>query len=517
MSDFINGNDSAKTYSTERRLCPERVENSCEYVLPDYMGDVKRVLKYSATPSPCDVFEGSDEVTFLSVICYRVLYVDHEDLLREASFTSEAEINVPRCQSCTDHEIELAADNVTIRLAGPRKICARASVIAQICEVIELPIPECALPAEAERLTVSLPVYTAGYSKGEEREYADEIGRLPGVGCEEVELISTEAIPYVISAKMTDGGVESEAYALVRVLLSSHGEIISLEKRMPLDKMIGTEGFIGEDATPSVRFYVKDVTANLNNGAIDSGAASMYTSVVVSFTAESILRIGKNEQISVVTDAFVPDMENNCEYGKFTYRDRVCSLTERRGVSCESKLPEVLIRTVTSVDADARGVSWTAVDGGVKLEAEVTFRVIFCGAEEGQIWCERYSTTIEEELRSKEICDDCTVYGKLTLCDCRVSFDAERVYCSATAQISASAEREMSESILAAFGAQTRENATLPSVTVYYPDATDSVWSIAKRYAVSTGSIRENNALADIEDKAPLGALADHPMIIVSM
>ena len=170
MSDLNIKNDAENSIICEKNPVVHSAENSCDFVLPDYMGDVKKLLRYSATPSPCDKFESGGELTVLTSILYRVLYLDSDDVVREATFSSEHECVQKMPENCINSTVSVSVDSLVIRLWGPRKICARAQIKLSVLFTEEKPLPMPELPLGSETLHEKINAYSAFYTDGGERE-----------------------------------------------------------------------------------------------------------------------------------------------------------------------------------------------------------------------------------------------------------------------------------------------------------------------------------------------------------
>ena len=64
-------------------------ETGAEYLLPDYNGDVRRILYTSATPRPSGSFVGDGNVEYSGIVVYDVVYLDGDGVLSSVSFTSD--------------------------------------------------------------------------------------------------------------------------------------------------------------------------------------------------------------------------------------------------------------------------------------------------------------------------------------------------------------------------------------------------------------------------------------------
>ena len=69
-------------------------ETSADHSLPDYNGDVRRILYTNAAVHPSGSFENGDSVDFSGIVAYDIVYVDSENRINSASFSSDYDFTV---------------------------------------------------------------------------------------------------------------------------------------------------------------------------------------------------------------------------------------------------------------------------------------------------------------------------------------------------------------------------------------------------------------------------------------
>ena len=108
-------------------------ESFADYSLPDYLGDVRKILFTEATLRPAGRFAGGDEVELSGVVIYNVIYLDGENKLSSVEFTSDYDYSV-KCdgEKYKDSLASTRVSNFAIRAVGPRKLSARASLIGSV-------------------------------------------------------------------------------------------------------------------------------------------------------------------------------------------------------------------------------------------------------------------------------------------------------------------------------------------------------------------------------------------------
>ena len=141
--------------------CPEvYCDSQADYILPDYLGGVRKILFTDATIRPAGRFAGGEEVEFSGVVVYNVIYLDEEGRLSSAEFTSDYDYSV----KCSEEDYRDSVSDTkiaafSVRLVGPRKMSARCSLVG------------CVRLSEKVGLSIDGDVF--------EGEYAPEVGEEP--------------------------------------------------------------------------------------------------------------------------------------------------------------------------------------------------------------------------------------------------------------------------------------------------------------------------------------------------
>lgn len=490
------------TYKKEERIGGIRGESECDFILPDYMGDVKKLLKFSAQATPCSKFSGSDEVSFLGTVTYRVMYLDKDNILTEASFTSEYEHSEKHGDGFIDADMVTKVQNLTVRLQGPRKICAKAALSHDVYMSEECDVECAGLTPTAERKERRVNIHCAKYLAESEREYAEALGSIEDVSADEVETVKSEARAVVESAKMTDSGIILSGYIAGSSLLRVDGELISMSKKIPFEETMGVEELLPENAVCFYDAYVTGCTLNINNErAADDSAAAVVASVVLSTTVEFRARADYNLEHTLISDAFVKGFGSENNYGTFSYNEMLGGVCDKKGFAAELGKKEagaVGIHSITETDVCVKNVKAEVLDEAVSVSAEVIFNVVAkCngGTEFFSFKCPfEYNRAVKIDTAGTDTKIRCHVNAE----NACVTHDSETVYFSCDIHQNILSERHRDERVLLRMNVIENEENTDRRVIVYYPEDGDTLWSVAKKYGVSVSDIIENNSLGDI-------------------
>ncbi len=487
-------------YRKESRICGIRGESSSDFLLPDYMGDVKRLLKSTSEISVANKFAGNGEISFLLLVTYRVMYLDAEDVLTEAVFTSDYECTQKTESGFIDADIDAQVQNLSVRLQGPRKICAKVSLICDIrmseeAEILNLPDI-----SGAECRKTEVMIHKAEYIKFQEREYAEEIGRLEGVSADEVEIIKSDADISINSCRKSEDNLivsgDVNAFALVKL----GNDIIRVEKRLPIEETIVIDGHsLHMSYTP--RGEIGSITANVNNAVSDNADAGVYASLVMNFTLDIYAVCDTNEAKTLVTDAYFCGKKNECSYKNFVYNELLGVLNERKKISLSAKRDETPIRNIIDYNIGLKNIRYMVKDCDVKIFGTVEYNFIVCTMQELEVKSVKGDCDFEENIRLPWQANKQKIKIGVTPYEISPGFDNENIYISATLLINAYEEETKSEKILSGLICEDAEEKNERCIIVYYPKATDTVWSVAKKYATSPYDIIKNNDLSDFSEK----------------
>ncbi len=508
--------DSSRLYKKETRIQGIRGDSGTDFLLPDYMGDVKRLLKYRADVGVANKFAGNGEVSFLLLVTYRVMYLDSEDNLTEAVFTSDYECSQKVSDSFIDADIESKVQNLTVRLQGPRKICAKACLISEMRMCEEESFGETPDLSDAQCKSKKIKIHSAEYLKFNEREYAEEIGKLDGISADEVEIIKCDAKLSLHSCHKSDTELvvtgDIDAFSLLRI----GDDIIRVEKRLPFEESMA----LPVSNTPSfytARGYVGSVCANVNNAVGDSADSGVYASVVMNFTVDCFAVCDNNCEKHVVCDAFVCGKKNECTYRNFIYSELAGVHNEKKKLSFTLKRDPTPIRNVIDYDASVKSMKFSINDSELTINGELEYNIIVNTMQPLECMSIKGEREFEEKTRLPWLNDKHKVRVSVVPCEFSPSFDNENLYVSMALLINICAEESKSEKILTHIESEAEDKNTGRRVIVYYPKEGDTLWSVAKKYSTPIFNIVKHNDIVDFSSDNQDQCVADAGKIIVVM
>ena len=479
MSEFNNQTDIGAVYR-EREPITARLECSRDFVLPDYLGDVKRIIKGSAGACPVNKFIGDDSISFLWSVTFSILYLDGEDKLTEARFSADLEHSEKTDGEIADADMKCRISSVSLRLSGPRKMTAKAAMVGEIC-VTDAHLPDFSdIEESAERLDKSVMIHTATYMDTEEREYAEEIARFEDVGKDEIEVKFLRCEPAGAFAEIKDGRVTVTSTVNACAVVSVDGMLTHVEKTFKIDQSASIDT-ITEEPSVLCETFINDFRINLNE---ESGEdMTVATTAVITMNAKSALRIDANKPCNVVCDAFVPGMKNECAYEKIEYESVLSSAKEAIEIETSVARDEGVISDILLCECEISSYNVEIDNGDAVLSGELDFLAIALNAE-GMPYVIRADKTFNERIKAPVTRKNIKIRPYVKTCDAKATSDSEKVYFSCSVCVEMlflEIGEEMCVSRLKFFEG---EKCDRRRISVYYPEKDETGWDIARRYSV---------------------------------
>ena len=485
---------------TERR--PDvYCESSLDYTLPDYDTDVRKILFTDAIVRPAGKFVGDGEVELSGIVVYTVVYTDNENKLKSVTFSSDYDLTA-KCS--TDNLSEVVCDtrvsNYAIRLLGPRRISARASIAESICASYteELEIagdaflgdehPEVSEEGIAyERIREISPL---------EREYAEPIAELDGAIADEVNVIFSDAEVIFDKAVVEDGGVTASGDILITAIIKSYEEPARLyTKVIPFEESLTCEG-LSDGAVCLPTATVSSLASSIN--ALDTGSE-----VVISLIVEFGAVCEYNERERIVSDAYLKSASVENSYGELSYGEVVYSGRERDSFSTELSRSEMLpdsMREIVFLKATPRLEHCECTATGVEIKGEIKYAGVSSElCDDGSVlyspikFSAPYSKNVNIDSQNAE---DLRVGVKLYTNRTNATLDASSLYVSGDVECEITVVAPKKIKRLTSLSVGERDAEVHSSrITVYYPSEGDSLFSVAKRFRTSGEKIALDNSL----------------------
>lgn len=502
--------DMAKEFIRERVIPVVICESALEYSLPDYNTDVKKILLTGARAVPSGSYQNGDSIELVGSVYYDMVYVDGENEITHLDFTSDYSIAFKiNGEEYKDSNVTARVTNYLLRLAGPRKIIAKATVSCEAhvteSDRIEI-IGDAFSEGEPETVSKTVRLRTASYVSGGEREYAEPVFRLDGAIADETDLLFSSVEPENMTATQAADGINIKGTMLVSALIKSQGaEPILMKKRLPYSETIEDGGAVCNENT-DVRVVVTSQKITLN--ADEDGVEA-----VASFIVDPSLRIVENTAVNAIEDCYLKDRGCDNEYRDMPYtelvdshrhEDRFTGQMTRDSAGCGE------VRNLICPIVQVRNEAVRREGDDLKAECELRFLAIGCEVNDsGEV---TYSSVKIDIPYSERIdvnfgcCDGLRYECYAEATDATITVDGDNVYPECNIRFYISAVRDRNEKILAASSLnEDRYEKTAAKVTVYFPEESDTLFSVAKKFHTSLLAVASDNSLSEDCISSPAG------------
>lgn len=485
---------------TRQRYVALEGQSASEYTLPDYQGDVKKILFSSAEAEDSGRYQSGDTLECVGTVVYKIVYMDSEGRITPVTFTGDYEMTA-RCEGerYIDSYNRTRVANFNLRLMGPRRFSVKSALASDlmICERCEYTVAG-SEGLELESSLVSVEQSTAQYLRSAERELAEEIINFEGAIADEVEVVLHSADVVGVSLTKSDDGVAVRCQIMVRALIACEGGVPQLEECC-IDFQESIEGVnLGDGVSfiPSVAVISESIGVNPHEGGV---------SVTANIIAEATAVIIENSSVKLLGDCFSTEREVISERGEFAYTEHLGTrlVSERLAFSVgRDSIGAENVRNVLYESATVKIEEQAAAEGSVKIKGSVHVSAIACEvSEEG---APSYAPLRFEHPFEINVNIGCQIPEKVRILshlssDCaNIDLDGDSVNfsCNLCGAVSAYAERREPCITSVALGEDTyfRESSL---VSVYYPDANESLFEVAKRFHVAPIKLARDNELTE--------------------
>ncbi len=510
-------------YLAKRVLDGIYTESAGEYTLPDYNGDVKRVLGVFPTLGSVESFRDDGGVTFSGSVNYSIVYLDFENKLSHSDFSTDYEYKV-KCDmdAYVDSSSQVALTNYNVRLVGPRRFSSKCAISASV-EIEErreyLIEGDIFDTGEPEMLEEPTQVGRIMIDRTSEREYAEVIEHLDGVIADECEILITSASVGSETVTVGQQGGIHKGVINVSCLVQCSDEV---PHRAGVDVPFEHKFFEAEAPEG-----IKDArgTVNIKSLRVNVVPDNEGVNIVASVIADGEMTALTCSSLNLVRDVYSTERGCDNNYGSFSYTEYVGTFEDRRDVieripseeaGCEGA------RNILYTNAYARVLSTELCENSVKIKGDIRLSGIACQInEDGKPTYVGVKTDVPFEENVNVNCHLDTndrVIARASVTDAVMDLDSTHVNVRCSLLIGAEINRDRCE--------RTLVSSTLTDemyedergrVTVYYPEEGETLFEIAKRYHKSLVSVASVNRLTESvfnDTSSPIRSLGVDRLII---
>ncbi len=475
-------------------------ESVGEYTLPDYLPEVRKLLRIETKLLPTGRFEGNGRAEFTGMTAHTVIYSDEAGRLCSAVLNGDYRYAVPLTAE-GDVQIfsESRPERVSYRLSGPRRLSIRTGITSWVRLLPQDPLegewaeagfeclPGCQTVSDMRR------VHAEGI-------HVDDRYRFDGVSAEQIRPIGSEATVFVKETRPQTEGIYCTGEVWVKILyvtVDGENELPDvLWRKLPFDVLV-TEGEGCQTAC------LQGLCTSLDASVEDDGLGAAEMSIRLQLELEGTAY--RQTELPYIKDVYSRSGEADVSYRRVPVAQFCGSATRNFTVSGSAPCDEMLAGA-RPVDCHVTAESMTAVweEDKIKIvgDCRVEAMLLTVGGEGENPAYERteFSFPVRLEMDGRgmtgegvELCiSPAFLGGNLRMDGGNLRVDGEMVVtvtAVAPTLIETVAKAELSDRELPA---------AAPNVlTVAYLEEGDTLWSMAKRYRADMQKLALRNRIPE--------------------
>lgn len=463
-----------------------------DFVLPDYLPDVAAVLKCTMTPVVQSRQQSGDRMMLDGTTQLRVMYLDEG---RRHLHTCEISQPFSASFRIPPHEGEAAARSgivpgyVNCRATSPRRLDihgafnVRLVMAAETASEVISDIPEDGVYTKTCRVECSHLCRTA-----EKMFSVNEVTALGNGQPPAAQIIRTETVPIVKESRALSGKLMLKGDLAVRVLyVASDGETVACaEQELPFSQLIDVEG-LEEDWVCDVR--VETVSEDIRISVDQNGDGNLLT---VNVKMIAFVECTCHDAADIITDAYSVHYPLETEKKK-VQADRLYDIRREQCVIRDTpELPSQGIAEILHMWCDVSADHTECHDGAVTADGRLLIGMLTRETDGSIAYYERAG---EFRQDFDQPCDKVTV--TLRPLKTEYAMAGDRVEIRVTTEAVLHCFRTEDHYALTAVSANEKAEYPAPtaSLRIYYADAGEDLWEVAKACRTSVQAVMAENDL----------------------
>lgn len=478
-------------------------ESVGEYTLPDYLPEIRKLLRIETKLLPTGQFIGTGKAEFTGIAVHTLLYSDENGKLSSAVLNGDYRFAVP---VTIDGGAQIMAkshvDRVTHRLSGPRRIGIRTGIASDVYAISEESVPT----VNAEKIDASFEKL-AGHSTvsdmlrigRDDLRYTDSY-RFDGIHADAVRPIASDATVFVKDCRPQSDGVYCAGELWVRFLYGSgegENELIDLLfRKIPFDTVIPLD-------MPLDYAVVTGKCTSLDASVSDDGLGSSEVTFDLQIALEG--EGCANRELFYTKDMYAHGRDCHIDKKEISAFRFLGALSQNFTVSGSSLQENGIVGTRAVDCAVSIGrLSLENEDGKLRVAGEAKAEAILLipALEEERPRYERaeFSFPIRLELDGKQFGENAQYRCDAEFLGGQLRIDGENLRVDGEIAVTLSALEKHKVSVVTSVDisdGENAENAEKSSIIVTYPDSGETLWSVAKRYKTDLAALATRNKIPE--------------------
>ena len=470
-------------------------ELTCDLSLPDYLPEIKRLLRVKAIVLPPERYVGTGNADFSGTVRYTVLYAGNDGQLYSTAENSEYHFSVP-VEATPDFEwnegvvsdCEVGAEYTVGRVIAPRKLSVKCRLKAHVRLYGKLFLSETVTGADrksVQRLFGHCDAAEFFSGVGEPLHLADEV--LCDAKEGDLRVVLAEGQVFVTEACAGSQSVNCRGEVAIKLLLASDTSptVQTVVRRIPFTQDVPTDGVA------------------VNCEAVATGCCS---DIQVSVEDNRILceleiilqtRAQRNVQLTFTRDLYSTESECESKYAAVAIPRAIRCASGNISLNTTLPLSEIGLRPGLSlIDLSITPTVNALENEGGKYVLTGRARCQATLGERDEELMHEFEIPFRYECEgNREPVKDWSATAEII--SSRGRLDSERIGVDAELAITLTTRTESEVRLLREAHFASPIGKCRSVYTICYPARTDTLWSVAKRYHRSVDTVAAANGLSD--------------------
>lgn len=480
------------------------IEVNSDFSLPDYQPEIRRLLSTRVNVLPPSEYVGNDSAEFSGDLIYHILYIGNDSQLYSASLSDTYSLSAPieySSRSFSPDELSIISsvspESALTRVLAPRKLNVRAKLRFDV----EILSPASLAPRingshdpdGMENLIVDSPARILLSASSQPTSLSDFIPL--DSPTESARIVDCSTNVFITECLPAQDKINCRGSVYLKVLYCNDSESelpLFLTRKIPFSVSIDADG-VDSAFEVCAKGFATDEKFDIEENGIN---CEMFISVCACAQ--------KNDSFSYIKDAYSVKCTSRCEYQSADIPIALKCTNANITQSNSLPLDELKISPdakIIDVNANARVDELDVDSGKAVLRGECHYEVLHSLNDE-------YATTelsvpfkCELDLRGAALSSNSDLVQKTNadVISSKARSDGEKLLLDSEIAFSTVIGGSRSIDALSemSFGDEIEKRKS--EILICYPERSDTLWSVSKRYAEKTEKIKLQNAIADAD------------------
>ncbi len=473
-------------------------ESSCEYTMPDYYPQIRKIVSCVAESLPDSKFISGNTLEYGGTVAYTVLYIGEDGALVSLPYATEysgAQPLLSEVRGTAEIAVDTKAEDIQCRVLAPRKISLRSRIKTRISADERVPCQMRMLNCDDEEVSPSeramiqslsrkIPVMSGGRvtatgkTSGEIRE---KQGSKP---------VSCGGSINITEVKCRRDAIIVKGEACVKCMVFTHdGYYASARARFPFEEVVTAEGAMEGDFC---RAWGRVASVSVSEGEGGILDAEVEYDLDVEWRRKG--------EISIALDAYASGRGAEAERTEINSHSLLCCAYSSLSVNGNGKRTTKPIANEYLADMTCEPIVERVEQKDNRIILTGICRIKAYIVSNGEIVCEEMTLPLKYETAAQSPNGEGRIiyFADAVCTDINGRLEGDSIVASAELCLSLLAKREskMFPVSKIKLEAADENDVQCPQIKILYGTGEETLWDISKKYRVSIGKAEEINSLS---------------------